>query len=383
MEFYEMKTKILHVITGTGTGGAEIMLRRLLNNFPRDRFQHCVISMVSIGPIGEILIKEGFDVKTLDMDQGKVSLLALPKLVKFARSFESDILLGWMYHGAFVATLLKLFISRKSQLVWNIRHSLEALQDEEPKTKKVISILAYLSKKPSSIIFNSDRSRLQHLKHGFNGAGSIVIGNGFEINKFTPDKQKYNRIRRELGIDANEVVVGHVARLHWAKGYETLIKVIAKLKHKVPNLVLVWAGRDVSWENHKLVNLIKNAGIESCVHLIGEKSDLADLYCCFDMYLLTSQTEGFPNVVGEAKLTGLPCVCTDVGDINEIIGDTDYVCGAADIDCLVLRCQQLIGYLQKQTDLQEFQTECRANIVNRYSIDSIVREYELAFSNTK
>ena len=61
-------------------------------------------------------------------------------------------------------------------------------------------------------------------------------------------------------------------------------------------------------------NLDKYSSNSERIKFLGERSDVHDLMTSFDLFCLSSRAEGFPNVIGEAMASGLPCVTTDVGD---------------------------------------------------------------------
>ena len=156
------------------------MLQRLVVCQSSEAHEHIVLSMCEIGPIGHSLQEQGIRVETLGMKQGEVSIRAIFKLCKVVRLIKPDVVMGWMYHGAAAALLAKLCCRRIRMVIWNIRHSLDSLENETPTTRHLIKLLKHLSVVPDHIVYNSNRSLRQHLALGFRSCTATVIPNGFD-----------------------------------------------------------------------------------------------------------------------------------------------------------------------------------------------------------
>ena len=105
-----MKKNVVHFITGLNTGGAEIMLLKLLSAINLDKYNILVVSLIDKGAIGQKIEALGIKVYTLNLSSKlpvTFSLLSLPFVLK---RFEPNIFHGWMYH----ANLLLSFISSEN-----------------------------------------------------------------------------------------------------------------------------------------------------------------------------------------------------------------------------------------------------------------------------
>src|SRR5205807_529852 len=76
---------------------------------------------------------------------------------------------------------------------------------------------------------------------------------------------------------------------------------------------------------------------------LGERTDVQRLLRGFDIAVLSSTSEGFPNTVGEAMATGLPCVVTDVGDTKALVEDTGIVVPPRDSKALAAGLEILMA----------------------------------------
>jgi glycosyltransferase involved in cell wall biosynthesis len=83
------------------------------------------------------------------------------------------------------------------------------------------------------------------------------------------------------------------------------------------------AGRGVSLNNPEFSALVQ---APSRVKALDAKSDLTDVFGSMNVFVMSSAWgEGFPNVVAEAMMHGVPCIVTDVGDAADVVGDTGWV----------------------------------------------------------
>jgi glycosyltransferase involved in cell wall biosynthesis len=121
-------------------------------------------------------------------------------------------------------------------------------------------------------------------------------------------------------------LIGLVARYDPMKDHETFLRAASLLIRREPRARFVLVGRGVDERNEALVGAMRSLGLNSAVHLLGERRDVPMVMAALDLFSLSSAFgEGSPNVVGEAMACGVPCVVTNVGDAARIVGETGRV----------------------------------------------------------
>jgi glycosyltransferase involved in cell wall biosynthesis len=145
-----------------------------------------------------------------------------------------------------------------------------------------------------------------------------VIPNGVPLEQFGADPTARDRVRAELGIPGGAVVVGTVGRLAREKDYPFLIRSVAPLLGEGTRLVLVGEGGERGAIEAAIRETLSPER-RPFVRMTGARSDVADLFASFDVFVLSSETEGLPLVVPEAMASRLPIVATAVGGLPSIV----------------------------------------------------------------
>lgn len=317
--------RVVHVITGLATGGAEVMLRKLLAGMDRQRYESHVISLIPGGRLAGEIRELGVPVVELGLKRGIPSPLAAYKLARAVRQIRPQAIQGWMYHGNLAAWLAWWMSGRQAALFWNIRQSLYDLSREKRGTRAVIRFCARHAAGVTRILYNSNTARRQHEAMGYPSRLGMTIPNGFETEVFRPDPDTPVRLRAELGVPAEMVLIGLVARYHPMKDHHNFLEAAAHLSARYPQVGFVLAGNGVDTRNDALRNQVDALGLRERVFMLGERSDVAELTAGLDVATSSSNSEAFPNAIGEAMACGVPCVVTDVGDSADIVGDTGLV----------------------------------------------------------
>jgi glycosyltransferase involved in cell wall biosynthesis len=160
-----------------------------------------------------------------------------------------------------------------------------------------------------------------------------VIYNGRPDEYFAacrPDVR--NRLRRDLEIPQDAIVVFTAARMETVKGYQHQVKAIEQLR-ELPiwsQLYFVWAGAG-NLETQLKAN-IEQLGVTKQVKFLGERSDIPDLLDTADLFLLPSHVEGMPLAVLEAMAKGLPVMATAISGTPEALGNTGKLLPDPNID---------------------------------------------------
>jgi glycosyltransferase involved in cell wall biosynthesis len=141
-----------------------------------------------------------------------------------------------------------------------------------------------------------------------------VVPNGIPLAQFARDREAGRHVRAELGIAEDAVVIGTVGRLVSEKDYPLLVRAAAPLLSAKLRLVLVGDGPS---RGEIEAAIPKEAA--PFVTLTGLRSDVPRVMSAFDVFCLSSRTEGLPLVVPEAMACGLPVVATRVGGLPGIV----------------------------------------------------------------
>ena len=143
---------------------------------------------------------------------------------------------------------------------------------------------------------------------------------------------------RSWGIPPGAFVIGAVARLAPVKNHSVLVRALAHLD-KDAHLVLIGAGP----ARAALEELARTLHVDSQVHFTGELLERTNLHQFFDVSVLCSRSEGFPNSVIEALAAGCPVVATPVGGVPEVIvqGRTGLLVPVDAVDALAAALEEL------------------------------------------
>lgn len=135
-------------------------------------------------------------------------------------------------------------------------------------------------------------------------------------------------------------------------------------------------GTNLDYENDELVTLIDSYNLKDNVILLGRRNDIPALLSAADIYVSSSLGESFSNAIGEAMACGLPCIVTDVGDSKLIVGDMGLVVEPRDYESLA----NALIKVHNRKNSERLRKLRRCWISNNFSIEKIVREYEMLYS---
>lgn len=372
-------TKILHLITDLDTGGAEMMLLRLVSNMKPQCFENIVVSMTDDGVLLPKFNEQHIKTYSLGMKRGVPSLGAFLKLLRILRLEKPHIVQTWLYHSDLIG-LLAARICKNHCVVWNLRCADMDLRQYGKLTRMVVAMNSLLSDWPALVLANSKQGMQYHTNTlGYKPRKSKVVPNGFSTDVFFPDRITGMNLKKSWLSTNETIIIGMVARYDPMKDHHTFLKALEliKLQQLPVDFRAVMAGRNVDWENAELVKWITQMDLSENVVLLGEYQNIPLLMNAFDIYCSSSRSEGFPNVIGEAMACGLPCVVTDAGDSALLLSDKGIIVPAGNVEELASALINMI-YMSDE-DRQELGAKARQHIIDNYEIGLIVGIYEEIF----
>ena len=373
------RIRVLHVINCLTIGGAETSLFNLLTRIDKHRFQSLVVSLIEGGIVGDNLRSSGTGVVYLNMTNGQSIVSALIQLFRIIRRFNPHLIQGWMYHGSLMASLASLLCGNRIPVIWNIRHAPANLKAENSRTTAAIRVGALLSRQSSSIVYNSKQSMHCHNALGYPTRRQTLIPNGFDLERFTPSPELRRAVRSELVIHDDALVIGMVSNFRPPKDHANFFEAAAILLKTRKDIVFVLAGERISPNNVSLQRMVHRHGLNGYTRLLGERHDVPRLLAAIDVATLSSSTEAFPNVVGEAMACGTPCVVTDVGDCATLVGQTGLVVPAKNPGLLAEAWDKLLSldYLARK----QMGMDARRRTKALFSLPTMVAAYQKLYED--
>ncbi len=199
-----------------------------------------------------------------------------------------------------------------------------------------------------------------------------VIINGVDVRRFAPSP----------GPVANEAlgrprfVVGHVARLDPIKNQGMLLQAFERVRRQIPHARLVIAGDGPSRESLEALTI--SLGLRDSVTFLGEVRDTAELYRSFDVFALSSVSEGTSMSLLEAMASGVPVVATAVGGTPALVqnGELGALVESGDVRAMAEAISDLAVSPARHRDIA---ARARAYTVMHYSEDAMLERYQMLY----
>ncbi|WP_327681931.1 glycosyltransferase [Kitasatospora sp. NBC_00458] len=294
--------RVLHVVTGLASGGAERQLQLLLRHLPAH--QHCeVVAMTNPGTVAEALRAEGVTVHHLGM-RGNRDLGALPRLARLIRAGRYDVVHTHLYRAGLYGRLAARLAGVRA--VVSTEHSLHAgVIEGRPVTRGVKGLYLAAERLGTTTVAVSRQVAQTLHSWGVPPARVELIPNGIDSARYAgPDADRAAtraRLRAELGLPQGSWVVGGVGRLVPGKRFPVLVRALAELDGAA-RLVLVGEGP----ERAALERLAVELGVRERLLLTGERDDVPELLTALDVLAAPSTEETFGLGVLEGLAAGLP-----------------------------------------------------------------------------
>lgn len=223
-------------------------------------------------------------------------------------------------------SVFSLFAAKCAGVPVRIAHSHSTTNKKEKKKNLLKQVL-----RPFSKVFATDYMCCSELagrwlfgNKEYDNGNVYLLNNAIDLDKFKYDEEKRKKKRKELNIEDDTLVIGHVGRFVEQKNHRFLIDIFNEVHKQKENSILLLAGQGPLMEEMK--EKVKILGLEKNVMFLGQRSDINELYQAMDLLLFPSLYEGLGMVVVEAQISGLPCVVsTEIPKIAKVTKKITFV----------------------------------------------------------
>ena len=309
-----MKRRICHVLHSLNTGGAEVLACEFGRRH-HDEFDVSYVCLDEAGNMASTMRDEGFRVTVFNRKPGFDYDLT-KRLFKLFRDERIAIVHAHQYAPFFYSAVSRVILRNTPPILFT-EHG-RAFPDMR-RPKRCLANRVLLKRNDRVVAVGKQVKQALIEFEEIPEKRIDVIYNGVAINRYSNPITTEQRIaiRTSLNTPPDAPVVIQVARLHPLKDHITAIQTFAKTVSKLPNSKF-WIVGDGE-EHEKITQEIQKLAIADNVRLLGNRADVEVLMHAADAFLLTSISEGIPLTVIEAMFAGIPCVCTNVGGLPEII----------------------------------------------------------------
>ena len=246
------------------------------------------------------------------------------------------------------------------------------------KTKMFIRLEKIASRMTNKIVALTDREKSDYITHKIVREGKcIVIHSGIELDRYRElTIEEKNKLKKEIGIPEDAMVVGTAGRLISVKGPEFMIKASQHISLESPETYLVFAGDGPLKED--LQTLAKETGTDKNIIFLGWRDDVPRILSVFDIFLLPSLNEGMGRVLAEAMALGKPIVASNVGGIPDLVihGKNGYLVPPQNPEELAKYTQLLLEDKDKREKMGRAGKEMASGFTHEAMVQKIARLYE-------
>ncbi len=349
--------------------GGQISLLEFLAGIDKSRFDPVVLCPGK-GSLAEGLSALGIPVRSWDMPTVKTfNMSRIPKKIRELRSIIKETEASIVHTNGSRAQFYSSFAVRGTGcgLVWNVRESLRDIPYYDRLLAGPCDRIICVSRAVRDRRFGRFASSDPKIQ---------VIYNGVDTRKFAKDPEAGRRVRDELGIGKDKVLLGTIGMIIPRKGHEFLFRSLKQALKTNPDLVLLVAGKTLEGPyTCRFKEMIYELKLENNVMFTDSREDIKDILSALDVFILSSKSEGFSRVLLEAMACSLPIIATDVEGNNEAIEDgvSGRLVPYGDIDSMVLAIE---GFMVNRQNAENLGKNAKKRAGEFFSIDSHVSQVQ-------
>lgn len=188
-----------------------------------------------------------------------------------------------------------------------------------------------------------------------------------------------DRLRAEMGIAPDTLLVGGAGHLAQRKGFDLLLRAFAAADLPDARVVIAGGGDYLS----ELQVLATELGVTGRVHFLGHRNDGPDVIAGCDLFVLGSRNEGMANVMLEAMAAGVPVIATDVSGVRRALGEepgapaAGWIVPPDDVDAMANALQDVAAALASAPQrVAERTDEALRRVRERFGVERMVSECE-------
>lgn len=338
------RQRVVLFIASLGVGGAQRQLVSCLKHLDRSRWDPELVMLDRLDKFFEPAVRElGVQITYLNRHQDFEMVQIIWWMVRHLRSRPCHVLHSWLHYTAALGAI--------AGRLAGIPVIIGSLRSERPsrfpwfyaKWQRPLDILT--APLHTTIIANSNAVKKENRRWAFiPDRKFLTIYNGIDVDETNlPSKACQQQLRSDLKLPADAPLIGIVGRLSREKDHATFLAAAVLISRARPEswFLIVGGGSLRQW----IESEIEKLGLAGKVLLLGERKDVLALIQLLNVLVLTSTSEGFPNVLLEAAVVGTPIVTTAAGGASEIVlnGETGFVVPCGDAGAVAGRVLDMLG----------------------------------------
>jgi glycosyltransferase involved in cell wall biosynthesis len=310
-------------------------------------------------------------------------LRALLTLIRLLRRIRCDIVHTHLSKSGIIARLAARMT--KVKIICHTVHGPTAVHEEHGfmRRKIYVNLERFFANLSTVMIMVGKELQEKYMQLGIgDGAKDRVIYTGRDFSKYLAVKQRPVEdkvtLRKTLGIETDDIVIGYVGRIAPFKGHEYAIAICERLKTKHKNIKFIFIGSSHIPSRMMYEQMIKqnvrDRSLDDIISFMDYTYDIEKYYSIFDIFIFPSLSEGLPNVILEAAVMELPIVAFDCGGVKEILGENEYIVKTKDTEKFAEKLEDLIQSKEKRKEAVAKRKYAVEQLLSIWSLEKMIRD---------
>ena len=363
-----MPVRILFVIDHLAHGGAELLVKNIVENIDDEEFKVLVCALRT-NP-NAISIKGG----VISLKYHRSDPRSIFGVARLCKERSIDILHAHL-SKSIITCLLASYICKRPVII----HEHGGIFRKGLSFSIYRFMLRLFNYRAAKIIANSKATAQRLVEVAGVDADKVeVIYNAIEFDSFETSQAIRIRSREKLGISQKDVVIGFVGRLHPLKGADILIEAFSLLLRQSADYFLVLAGGGP--QRKSLETLVAQVGIGGRVKFLGMSDNVAEVMAAFDIGVVPSRQESFGVVAAELMRMKVPVICSGEEGLAELV--TDGVTGLVTRQNMPDEICRCVQRLADDAELRQRLAEAAYEFSSRFGLKEYLNKLQDVYIKT-